>query len=140
MNEPDKKMEERQKLLTDLLSAIKACQVRFGGKSELATENEEVVSNLCSNLEVVLEHGLKQTAGASALLRRTKGNNTSTNAATSTFRQMQDLMSNNLGTVLSSSPNKPTMWSYVKNLLSKHELERLAKYFNIIHKLKTSAI
>ena len=135
MNEPDKKMEQRQKLLTDLLSAIKACQVRFGGKSELATENEEVVSNLCYNLEVVLEHGLKQPAGGTGLLRRTKGNNTSTNAATTTFRQMQDLMSNNLGNVLSNSSNKPTMWSYVKNLLSKHELERLVKWVYRIYRL-----
>jgi hypothetical protein len=35
--------EIRQKLLSDLLSAVQQCQVRFGGKSELATETEEVL-------------------------------------------------------------------------------------------------
>ena len=29
--------------MSDLLSAVQQCQVRYGGKSELATENEEVI-------------------------------------------------------------------------------------------------
>jgi hypothetical protein len=36
--------EQRQKLMSDLLVAVQQCQVRYGGKSELATENEEVIS------------------------------------------------------------------------------------------------
>ena len=110
MNEPDAKMEERQKLLTNLLSAIKSCQVRFGGKSELATENETVVSELCYNLEVVLQHGLKSHTlggGGSLLNRKTL---------------------NGLANVLPNSSNKPSMWSYVKTCLSKHELERFIKF------------
>jgi hypothetical protein len=36
--------EARQKLMSALLAAVQQCQVRYGGKSELATENEEVNS------------------------------------------------------------------------------------------------
>ena len=106
MNNPNIKLEERQKLLSNLLNAIKSCQVRFGGKSELATENEKVVSELCHNLEVVLEHGLKHQplSGGGRLLVKTG--------------------LNGLGNVLPNSSNKPSMWSYVKTCLSKHELER----------------
>ena len=35
-------LEGRQKLMSELLSSVQQCQVRYGGKSELATENEEV--------------------------------------------------------------------------------------------------
>ena len=35
-------LERRQKLMSDLLSGVQQCQVRYGGKSELATESEEV--------------------------------------------------------------------------------------------------
>jgi len=34
----------RKELLATLLIAVQQCQVRYGGKSELATENEEVES------------------------------------------------------------------------------------------------
>lgn len=33
----------RKELLASLLAAVQQCQVRYGGKSELATENEEVI-------------------------------------------------------------------------------------------------
>ena len=36
--------EARQKLMSALLAAVQQCQVRYGGKSELATENEEVTT------------------------------------------------------------------------------------------------
>lgn len=62
--------EERQKLLTTLLNAVKACQTKFGGRSQLATESEPCVATLCNALEAVLLHGLKSRPGntqASAL-------------------------------------------------------------------------
>ena len=111
MNNQDTKLDERQKLLSNLLNAIKSCQVRFGGKSELATENEKVVSELCYNLEVVLEHGLKSnqsSSGGGRLLDKTG--------------------LNVLGhTVLPTSLSKVSIWTCVKKCLSKHELERLVK-------------
>ena len=109
MNGTDVKSEERQKLLSNLLNAIKSCQVRFGGKSELATDNERVVSDLCQCLEVILEHGLKQHPISGNLLGK---------AAL-----------NGLGNVLPNSILKPSMWSHVKTGLSKHELERYDRLF-----------
>ena len=41
-------LDKKQSLLESLLESVKQCQIRFGGKSELATENEEVISTLCS--------------------------------------------------------------------------------------------
>ena len=116
MNESEAKMEERQKLLTNLLSAIKFCQARFGGKSELATESEPIVSELCYNFEAVLRHGLKPSSfgggggGGSLIVKKTI---------------------NGLGNVLPTSLNRPTMWSYVKTCLSKHELERFIKIYSV---------
>ena len=34
-------------------------QVRFGGRTELATESDERVAFLCAQLEATLSHGLK---------------------------------------------------------------------------------
>ena len=110
MNETNTKSQERQRLLSNLLNAIKSCQVRFGGKSELATENEKVVSELCHNIEVVLEHGLKHNTSSIGgnLLNKTG--------------------LNSLGNVLPSLSNRPSMWTYVKTCLNKHELERYLIY------------
>lgn len=50
---------DRQRLLSSLLNAVKACQTRFGGRSQLATESEPCVAALCASLEAVLWHGLR---------------------------------------------------------------------------------
>jgi sorting nexin-29 len=50
---------DRQRLLSALLNAVKACQTRFGGRSQLATESEPCVAALCASLEAVLWHGLR---------------------------------------------------------------------------------
>ena len=54
-------MADKQKLLDALLESVKQCQIRFGGKSELATEGEDVISNLCARFEDICNHGLKKT-------------------------------------------------------------------------------
>ena len=54
-------MVEKQKLLDALLESVKKCQVRFGGKSELATESEDVIANLCARFEDICNHGLKRS-------------------------------------------------------------------------------
>ena len=51
---------DRQNLLDRLLDAVKQCQVRFGGRSELATDADSRVSCLCAQFEAVLQHGLKK--------------------------------------------------------------------------------
>lgn len=107
----------RQTLLSNLLSCVQQCQVRYGGKSELATENEEVVSKLCRSLELALSHGLKLQSRTGFALK-----------------QVTELVSNNFGGFLmnaggattsetSSSPT-PVMWSFIKAHLNRHELER----------------
>ncbi|KAJ9595508.1 hypothetical protein L9F63_013273 [Diploptera punctata] len=53
------KTEERQKLLSDLLEAVKQCQIRFGGRAELATESHPRIAVLCNRIEAVLCHGLR---------------------------------------------------------------------------------
>ena len=58
--------DDKQKLLDELLDSVKNCQVRFGGKSELATESEEVIANLCLKFEAILYHGLKTPEQPSA--------------------------------------------------------------------------
>lgn len=50
---------ERVKLQENLLAAAKQCHARFGGKTELATESDPCVKQLCSTLEEILSHGLK---------------------------------------------------------------------------------
>lgn len=51
--------EIRQQLQQGLLSAVKQCQIRFGGRTELATELDQHVTILCMQLEAVLSHGLR---------------------------------------------------------------------------------
>ena len=41
--------EKKQELLDALLESVKECQIRFGGKSELATEGENVIAKLCAS-------------------------------------------------------------------------------------------
>jgi len=48
MNENSGHPNERQAILTRLLDAVKQCQVRFGGRSELATDSDSRVSCLCA--------------------------------------------------------------------------------------------
>lgn len=55
----DTATSESQKLLSQLLQSVQDCQKRFGGRTELATEYDTCVMNLCSNLESVLSHGLR---------------------------------------------------------------------------------
>lgn len=51
--------EERQRLLSELLEAVKQCQIRFGGRAELATESHPRVAILCNRIEAALCHGLR---------------------------------------------------------------------------------
>lgn len=50
---------DRFKLQEDLLSAAKACHVRFGGRMELATETDQCVYKLCYAFESIFRHGLR---------------------------------------------------------------------------------
>lgn len=49
-------------LQTELLHSVKLCQTRFGGRTELATELDPHVVDVCNKLEAVLNHGLRSKA------------------------------------------------------------------------------
>ena len=107
MDELDKK---KQSLLDDLLKSVKECQIRFGGKSELATENEDVISSLCSKFEAILNHGLKSNnhdslSGGGSLKDK--------------FTQFTGSPSPNNHLKKRSSP-----WPFIRLHLNRHELER----------------
>lgn len=96
--------EERQTLLLQLLDAVKQCQIRFGGRTELATESDSRIVSLCSQFEAVLQHGFR-------------GNNKNFSA----LRQVTEMMK---GLNLKNSDSEPTFWHFVRTILNKHEYER----------------
>lgn len=97
--------QEREQLLSDLLRAVKQCQIRFGGKTELATENEKLVYDLCKCLEAVLSHGLRS--------RPLQKNS-------STFDQVTGMVAN----TFRYPREAPCFWHFVRENLNNHELER----------------
>lgn len=97
--------EERQRLLAELLEAVKQCQIRFGGRSELATESDPHVSVLCKCLEAVFSHGLRSRPAYKN---------------SSTLEQVTGIVAN----TLRYSQEPPCYWHYVRQYLTKHELDR----------------
>ncbi|GAB1300010.1 Sorting nexin-29 [Apodemus speciosus] len=55
--------ERRQFLLERLLDAVKQCQIRFGGRKEIASDSDSRVTCLCAQFEAVLQHGMKRSRG-----------------------------------------------------------------------------
>ncbi|XP_064415091.1 sorting nexin-29 isoform X1 [Latimeria chalumnae] len=99
----------RQFLLERLLDAVKQCQIRFGGRKEIASDSDSRVICLCAQFEAVLQHGLKRSKGlalTAAALKQAAG------------------FSSKLET-------EPVFWYYVKEHLNKHELQRYYSLKNI---------
>ncbi|XP_042363564.1 sorting nexin-29 [Plectropomus leopardus] len=93
---------KRQNLLERLLDAVKQCQIRFGGRKEIATDSDSRVICLCAQFEAVLQHGLRKSRGlalTAAALKQAAGFSTKTEA-------------------------ELTFWFYVKEHLNRHELQR----------------
>ncbi|XP_005108639.1 sorting nexin-29 isoform X2 [Aplysia californica] len=105
---------ERQAILTRLLDAVKQCQVRFGGRSELATDSDSRVSCLCAAWETALQHGMKKNS-----------------KALSAFKQMTERAGLTKVTDLFSDIKRietdPVFWHYAKEHLTKHEFQRFNK-------------
>jgi len=61
-----------ERLQKNLLNSVKQCQKRFGSSSEIATEYDLEVANLCQCIEAILSHGLKPiiSEDKSSLLKR----------------------------------------------------------------------
>ncbi|KAL5018144.1 hypothetical protein ScPMuIL_003866 [Solemya velum] len=112
MNGDDLHLNERQSLSTRLLDSVKQCQVRFGGRAELATDSDSRISCLCSSWEAALDHGLKNN-----------------NKALSALKQVTELTG--LTKVTGKLETEPAFWHYVKEHLNKHEIERFMLLKNI---------
>ncbi|GAB1606279.1 sorting nexin-29-like [Argonauta hians] len=104
MTDSDTHLAERQSLLTRLLDAVKQCQVRFGGRRELATDGDSRVSCLCAAWEAVLQYGLRYS-----------------NKALSALQQVSEITG--LRKVTRFEPY-PAFWHNIKEHLTKHEVER----------------
>ncbi|XP_072466057.1 sorting nexin-29 isoform X1 [Notamacropus eugenii] len=100
---------KRQFLLERLLDAVKQCQIRFGGRKEIASDSDSRVTCLCAQFESVLQHGLKRSRGlalTAAAIRQAAG-------------------------FSSKTETEPVFWYYVKEVLNKHELQRFYSLRNI---------
>ncbi|XP_063170904.1 sorting nexin-29 [Candoia aspera] len=100
---------KRQFLLERLLDAVKQCQIRFGGRKEIASDSDSRVTCLCAQFESVLQHGLKRTRGlalTAAAIKQVTGFSSKT--------EMESMF-----------------WYYVKEVLNKHELHRFYSLRNI---------
>ncbi|XP_055789130.1 sorting nexin-29-like isoform X2 [Salvelinus fontinalis] len=63
MNGPQQNDAKRQHLLERLLDSVKQCQIRFGGRKEIASDSDSRVICLCAQFEAVLQHGLRKNRG-----------------------------------------------------------------------------
>ncbi|MEE6497579.1 hypothetical protein FKM82_002776 [Ascaphus truei] len=92
-----------------LLDAVKQCQIRFGGRKEIASDSDSRVICLCAQFEAVLQHGLKRSRGlalTAAAIKQAAG-------------------------FSSKTETDPVFWVYVKEILNKHELQRFYALKNI---------
>lgn len=117
MNADEPHTNERQSLQTRLLDAVKQCQVRFGGRTELATDTDSRVSCLCAAWESVLQHGMKGETRAIAALKQVS-EITGLNKVAGIFGEK-------------SLEKDLVFWNYVKEILSTHEASRFMTLKNI---------
>ncbi|XP_056627137.1 sorting nexin-29 [Triplophysa dalaica] len=113
MNGTQQNDVKRQNLLERLLDAVKQCQIRFGGRKEIASDSDSRVICLCAQFEVVLQHGLRKSRGlalTAAALKQAAGFSSKTEA-------------------------ELTFWFYVKEHLNRHELQRFYSLRNITSEL-----
>lgn len=110
-------LKRRQELLSSLLEAVKACQVRFGTqvRMELATEEQDddgIVRKLCLALERTFLHGWKVAEPSGGSILPVALTNRASNS--------------------SNSNGSHSFWPLLKAVLSRSELERfyLLKHVN----------
>ncbi|XP_036682087.1 sorting nexin-29 isoform X1 [Balaenoptera musculus] len=115
---------KRQFLLERLLDAVKQCQIRFGGRKEIASDSDSRVTCLCAQFEAVLQHGLKRSRGlalTAAAIKQAAGFASKTETAGKAV-----IVRDWWGPVArcGAEIREPVFWFYVKEVLSKHELQR----------------
>ena len=96
----------RQTLVDRLLDAVKQCQIRFGGKTELATEKDSRISCLCTQWVAALQFGMKS------------------NKKMNPLRHVTDQ-------VLLRTEGQSIFWQFVKEHLSATETRRFNSLQNV---------
>ncbi|XP_049320867.1 sorting nexin-29 [Astyanax mexicanus] len=109
MNGTQQNDVKRQHLLERLLDAVKQCQIRFGGRKEIASDSDSRVICLCAQFEAVFQHGLRKSRGLALTAAAIK------QAAGFTSKAEAEL----------------TFWFFVKEHLNRHELQRFYSLRNI---------
>ncbi|CAH2086545.1 unnamed protein product [Euphydryas editha] len=109
-DEIKKRSEAGKVALRDLQTCVENCQNRFGGRSELATEDDIRIANLCEKWEKILSHGLKTNLSNSAL---------------------QNFVAAGLNLTFNIVNIGNSLWSYCCLHLTKHEKERFKILSNI---------
>lgn len=89
-------------ILDELMSIVKECQIKYGGKTELATEQDMKIVRLCLVWERLLCHGIKQS---------------------SFVKNVTDL--------ISGTTDQPNFWTFAYQHLTKHEKERFSTFRHI---------
>ncbi|CAG2107212.1 unnamed protein product, partial [Medioppia subpectinata] len=109
-------VNEKHLIANRLLESVKQCQIRFGGRSELATDMDQRVVKLCQSLEEAFSHGLRKNRNLIHYKRRTAKN----------------------GLPRSSSSNQGftdettvCFWHFVSLHLTRHEFDRYLLLRNI---------
>uniref|UniRef100_A0A7N9AYW1 Sorting nexin 29 n=1 Tax=Mastacembelus armatus TaxID=205130 RepID=A0A7N9AYW1_9TELE len=95
------------------VNSQKCCQIRFGGRKEIATDSDSRVICLCAQFEAVLQHGLRKSRGlalTAAAIKQAAG-------------------------FSSKSEAELTFWFYVKEHLNRHELQRFYSLHHISSEL-----
>lgn len=118
MNGDDPHVNERQSILSRLLDAVKQCQVRFGGRTELAADADSRVSCLCAAWENGLQHGMRQSNKAILALKQV--------TEITGLSKVTDMFND-----ITNKESEAVYWQYVKEHLTKHELDRFLKLQSI---------
>uniref|UniRef100_A0A2M4AHE3 Putative sorting nexin-29 n=1 Tax=Anopheles triannulatus TaxID=58253 RepID=A0A2M4AHE3_9DIPT len=99
----------RKVLIGELLVAVRDCQRHYGGKTELATEQDPRIRLLCEAWEGLLTYGLKQGSVASGILQNVVG----------------ELVALSSGSGAAATDG-PVFWDFAYRHLTNHERERFS--------------
>nr|XP_021181326.2 sorting nexin-29 isoform X1 [Helicoverpa armigera] len=105
-----KRIENGKIIHQELQNCVQSCLSRFGGKSELATEDDIRIAQLCEKWEKLLSHGIRTNLSNSAI---------------------QNLVTAGLNFTFNIVNVGNSLWSYTCLHLTKHEKERFKILTNI---------
>lgn len=105
--------QRRFDIYARLEEVAEVCRKRFGGRSELATESDESVFELCEVLEEAFQYGLRQQQPTFVI------------SAAHLFQNMHEIViGSRLGRNVSADCNELCFWDFCKQYLTNHERQR----------------